>query len=192
MIFVASRRGFSLIELIVVVAIITLLAGVTLGVYSSSRTKSNDGERQEEIRAIALSFDLYRELNGAFPDCSGGVKIDPTDWGTLGAGSCSDLALIESHLLSTFGSIPSDPQGPGSDDYYYYYTSAQPCADPDSSDTSAVMVFAANLGMTSGSNLTDVCDSSGTTGNVGGLTNTAAVGGTINPSAPFVVIMRRF
>lgn len=179
---VQSKQGFSFIELIVVIAIIGLLASVGYGYLSDSRQTARDEIRKNEIQQIALAFRLYADTYGADVDCISGMKIDgsTTVEITAGSNSCVDGSQILAFLESHFGEVPTDPLGPGNDDYYYYFDSQHIC---QTVAASTPLLFAVNLEAAE-SNAAEVCPDVG--GNDGGYVQTTSFGGTINPSAPYV------
>lgn len=62
--------GFSLIELMVVISIISLLSSVALASFSSARMKARDAERLTATRSVINAFELYYAKNNHYP-CSG-------------------------------------------------------------------------------------------------------------------------
>ncbi len=63
-------RGFTLIELMVVITIIGLLATTILASMQSSRAAARDVQRMQEARQLVTSLELYRNSLGRYP-CSG-------------------------------------------------------------------------------------------------------------------------
>jgi len=63
-----SEKGFSLIELLCVVAIIGLLATIALPMYSSYRQKANYAAVVSECRQLYNSFISYYQDNNFYPD----------------------------------------------------------------------------------------------------------------------------
>jgi len=175
------KRGFTLSEILVAIAIISLLTSVTFFSTSGMRAESRDVKRATDVDQLQLALRLYMERYGADVDCNGGVKIDgDTSVVTLagGASACNDGAQILSFLDSYMGGVPQDPRGPGDDDYFYYFDMHN-CAAAGQQP----LVFAVNL-ETNDSNAVEVCGM--VSGNDGGYLNTREYGGTINPSQPYV------
>jgi prepilin-type N-terminal cleavage/methylation domain-containing protein len=65
-----SQKGFSLIELLCVVAIIGLLAAIALPTYSDYRQKANYAAVVAECRQLYNSFISYHQDNGQYPDAA--------------------------------------------------------------------------------------------------------------------------
>jgi type II secretion system protein G len=62
-----TRRGFSLVELIVVLAIMTLLAGVVTPVLSGQVDKADRARAQSDLGVLAGAFTQYRSDTGVWP-----------------------------------------------------------------------------------------------------------------------------
>lgn len=61
-----NRRGFSLVELLAVVLILAVLAGVAVPVYLNQRKKSADRACQANITAIAKAESMYLLSNSGY------------------------------------------------------------------------------------------------------------------------------
>ena len=58
---------FTLMELLVVVAIMAILLAVIMVSVSSSRQKGRDAKRIGDVRALSNALELYRSTNNAYP-----------------------------------------------------------------------------------------------------------------------------
>ncbi len=67
-------RGFTLIELMVVITIIGLLASTILAALNTSRISARDSQRIQEARQFVNALEIYRNQNGRYP-CSGGSLL---------------------------------------------------------------------------------------------------------------------
>jgi len=87
------RKGFTLMELLVIVAIIGILSSIVLSSLSSTRERAKDGRRISDIKQIQIALELYYDVNSAYPS-----------------------SIYTGTPLSTFLKVPSDP---GGTDYVY-------------------------------------------------------------------------
>ena len=62
-----KNKGFTILELLVVVAIIGLLSAVVMASLNSSRSKGRDAKRIEETRQIINAVELYFNATGKYP-----------------------------------------------------------------------------------------------------------------------------
>ena len=63
------RRGFTLLELLVVISIIAVLAGLLLPVVAMVRRMANDAKCGSNLQQIASAIEVYKgENNDSFPD----------------------------------------------------------------------------------------------------------------------------
>jgi len=62
------RSGFTLIELLIVVGLIVLLMGLLIPAVSIAKTQAQRAKTTSLIQTIAASCDIYRNLNGTYPD----------------------------------------------------------------------------------------------------------------------------
>ena len=62
-----AQRGFTLVEVMIVVAIIALLAAIAIPNVLRGRTTANETASIGNMRAIASGLEMYRSVNGAYP-----------------------------------------------------------------------------------------------------------------------------
>ena len=184
------QRGFTLLELLVVIGIIGMILSALFYSFTEARAKSRDRERIADLSQIEFALIAYTETYGNTIDCDGGLKIDgSTDQVTLSSGSCPDAAQLLAFIDQFLGSIPADPKGPGNNDYYYYFDNNHLCELNGSVQVPRPLLFAANLETAGvGGNVSDVCDEYN--GNEGGFQFTGEFGGSIDSSQgnrPYVI-----
>lgn len=120
------RRGFTIVEIIIVLSIISLLAAVVLGNIISSRDTARDTARFSDLEQIQIALRLYAEQFGTYPPSSA--------TGQIGVGGA-----IDTELARFLPSVPRDPRHDGST-FYYYYDQAVNCGGSD-----RVVIYARNM-----------------------------------------------
>lgn len=82
---VRLRRAFTLVEVLVVMAVITVVIALTVGAISKARTTAQAGSSLANLRTIGQTFEMYTHDSGAYPWGLGGWGWPPgrggTSWG---------------------------------------------------------------------------------------------------------------
>lgn len=98
-------KGFTLVEMLTVVAIIAILASIVVVNVNSARMRARDGRRISDIEAIAKAMEmyLYREGGGtSYPDVSGWAYSTET-------GTSSNWYTLKTELAPYIDPLPEDP-----------------------------------------------------------------------------------
>ena len=89
-----GERGFTLIELMIVVAIIAILAGILIPNFVNARSQAQTAACESNLRAIATALELYYADNQIYPPASG-ASVQP--------------ALFTVNGVSYLNNTPKDP-----------------------------------------------------------------------------------
>ena len=63
----STERGFTLVEIMIVVAIIALLAAIAIPNVLRGRTTANESASVGNLRAVVSSLEMFRSVNSAYP-----------------------------------------------------------------------------------------------------------------------------
>ena len=105
------RNGFTIVEMLVVIAIAAMLLSGVLVLFQSSRAKSRDATREQHMKTLQNALALHANSRGRYP-------IAATEIVLTGADSVS----TELKNVEAIAQMPLDPLNQGN--YQYRYTSA--------------------------------------------------------------------
>lgn len=74
-----SQRGISILEFLVVIAIITLLSGVLMLAFQDPKKDARDARRLTDVKEFAHALELYSSDNRAYPAAAALTSITGTD-----------------------------------------------------------------------------------------------------------------
>lgn len=107
------KKAFTLIELLIVIAIIGILAAFMFTNLQGSRERARDARRKGDLNAIQSSLRLYYNDHQSFPlSTSPSYNITGASWGS---------SFLDSANGTTYmGSVPEDPNTNTGAKYKYY------------------------------------------------------------------------
>lgn len=126
-----QRRGFTLVEILITIALMGILTAIGLTSYSFSIQKSRDSVRKSDLALISKAVTAWAGDFGEFPDDDGNGKMLACDAGNTfkvtGNFSACDwgkslIAFTNDGQQLYLSKIPADPLP--ADHYYYKRTSS--------------------------------------------------------------------
>lgn len=115
--------GFSLIELVIAMAIIAIIAGALWGNFFTSLAKGRDSRRKQDLDSIAKGLELYYTDNKVYPTAL-------PAWG-------STFAHQSNSFVVYMQKVPADPASPNANycyvsdgSYYKIYANLENRDDP--------------------------------------------------------------
>lgn len=120
-------RGFTLVEILVVLAIISLLSAIIFASFQDAREQATNKSVKSELKETQLAIEFYKAQNGSYPPAqqdptaplgcvvpSGGVDIADSD-------VCGNFFLIISGLVPEYiESFPDDNDSKNPNCHYLY------------------------------------------------------------------------
>lgn len=100
-----KKRGFSLIEILVVISIIGFLSSSTFYVVNIARARSRDAKRVSDVSSISKAMEIYYNENSSYPEPTSG----------FGNGECinPDSGVAQRMLTQKIlTNAPGDPTWP--------------------------------------------------------------------------------
>ena len=62
-----KQQGFTIVELLIVIVVIGILAGLVITTFNGIQQKGRDTERQTDIKALHSQIEAYYAQNGSYP-----------------------------------------------------------------------------------------------------------------------------
>lgn len=114
------KKGFTMIEILISIAIIAVLTAIGIVSYVSINKNARDAKRRGDIEQIRSALELYRSDYGYYPAIGSGSWVDARLLDTFA--SDPSLGLVDTYLPL----IPSDPKD---DTYPYKYQATSVSAE---------------------------------------------------------------
>lgn len=107
------RRGFTLVELLIVIIIIAVLAAVAIPKFANSSTRSKEAALRAELRLLRNAVELFKNDTGCYPAQLSHLTVEAGSTSVPATGKDSaglDKAIVASDFRGPYVStISKDP-----------------------------------------------------------------------------------
>ena len=110
-----SKRGFTIVELLIVIVVIGILAAITVVAFSTAQSRARDSARAADIKSIIKALESYKVTNGQYP-----VATPTGGSGAFEQSTDTPGTFLEALVPTYFAKTPLDPTNDASHYFRYY------------------------------------------------------------------------
>lgn len=125
--FFSQKRelGFTLLEMLVVIALIGVLAAVILISVNSARAKARDARRAADFHQMQVALGLYFDLNDGYPRYDSGAVTCTNGWAAANVTYQNCWDDLQTKLTPYMARLPLDPLSASNPITYAYQYQAR-------------------------------------------------------------------
>jgi prepilin-type N-terminal cleavage/methylation domain-containing protein len=86
------NKGFTIVELLIVIVVIGILAALVITTYSGIQAKGRNSQRSADVSAIVTQLEAYKSDNGNYPSLG---NLNSQAWRTANLKSLDNDALVD-------------------------------------------------------------------------------------------------
>ena len=108
-----DSKGFTIVELLIVIVVIGILATLVVTTYSGIEAKARDSKRQADVKAIQTQLEAFYASNNYYPstaDINDSATWRPANMKSLSSDSLKDPSGTTSALKTTAVTSKADKQ----------------------------------------------------------------------------------
>ena len=136
MIDLKSKKGFTIVELLIVIVVIAILAAISIVAYNGIQQRARDSQRKSDVASITKALELYYADKGKYPgtpaDTGGSTTIN-SGWSTTADASWQKLIDALAPYAKGIGRDPISTPGDnvlvagGKYNYAYFASASNYC-----------------------------------------------------------------
>lgn len=96
-----SQKGFTIVELLIVIVVIGILAALVITTYNGIQQKGRNTERTTDLKALQSQLEAYFAVNGRYPTTT-----------QLGSNSATNVTFIGTDMKGLDKEALRDPKAP--------------------------------------------------------------------------------
>lgn len=101
-----ENKGFTIVELLIVIVVIGILALLVITTYSGIQAKARNSKRQTDIQSVQTQLEAFFSQNGYYPSLA---DMNSSSWLTSNMKSLDQNALIDPSNPSSSKTLASSP-----------------------------------------------------------------------------------
>jgi general secretion pathway protein G len=107
------NKGFTLVELLIVIIIIAVLAAIAIPKFANSSLRSKESALRSNLRLTRDAIDLFRADTGALPAVTADLSVTTAPTGGLDATGGAKTIAAADWRGPYLQAVPSDPTNAG-------------------------------------------------------------------------------
>lgn len=133
-----KNKGFTIVELLIVIVVIAILAAITIVAFNGTQVRARDTARITKVKEISKAIELYQVDNGTYPQILDGLGWETVCGSQTESWGHCDRNKILADMLAPYMKIdPTSLSNATQGNYWYHYTSQA----TDNYQTYGLMVY---------------------------------------------------
>jgi type IV pilus assembly protein PilA len=127
------QKGFTIVELLIVIVVIGILAALVITTYSGIQAKARNAKRQTDIQSLQTQIEAFFSQNGYYPS---NTDMNGASWRTTNMKSLDTNAMIDPSATSQ---TPTLATAPAAKVYSYAVFQSDGTTSCESTDTTCAV-----------------------------------------------------
>lgn len=127
-----NNKGFTIVELLIVIVVIGILALLVITTYSGIQAKARNAKRQTDVQSIQTQLEAFFSQNGYYPSYA---NLSDSSWISSNMKSLDTNALIDPSSGSSSATLVYSNDSAGTAKKYEYYPTKSDGTSCEADDT---------------------------------------------------------